>query len=180
MRAVIQKVLSANVTVDGSVISSIGRGFCVLIGVSRDDTSKDIDYIVRKILNLRLFDGDDGKRWMKSVTDKQFEILCVSQFTLYAVLKGNKPDFHQSMGSDQSEAFYHQFLTALKSKYKADFVKDGKFGAMMQVNIQNDGPVTITLDSGTQGQAGNGAKQESTADLKQAQTELAGQPATDS
>lgn len=151
MRVVIQRVTSANVSVDGSVISSIGRGLCVLVGVSRNDTAKEMEYMVRKILNLRIFDGDDGKRWMKSVVDKQYEILCVSQFTLYAVLKGNKPDFHQSMASEQSQAFYQQFLTALGSKYNPDLIKDGQFGAYMQVGIQNDGPVTITVDTASSG-----------------------------
>lgn len=151
MRAVVQRVTSASVSVDGSVISSIGRGLCVLVGISRNDTAKEMEYMVRKILNLRIFNDDDGKRWMKSVTDKQFEILCVSQFTLYAVLKGNKPDFHQAMASEQSQAFYQQFLMALRSKYNPELIKEGQFGGYTQVGIQNDGPVTITLDTGLLG-----------------------------
>jgi len=147
MKAVIQRVISASVSVDGSVVSSIGRGICVLIGLSRDDTDKEIEYIVRKILNVRLFDGDDDKRWCKSVMDKQFSVLCVSQFTLYGVLKGNKPDFHFAMANEQSREFYVRFLERLRASYKPDLVHDGQFGAYMQVSIENDGPVTISLDS---------------------------------
>ncbi|XP_070577281.1 uncharacterized protein [Ptychodera flava] len=103
--------------------------------------------MVRKILNLRVFEDENQKRWMKSVKDKNYEILCVSQFTLCCTLKGNKPDYHLAMGGDESQAFYEKFLAALKKEYKPDLIKDGKFGAYMQVHIQNDGPVTIQLDS---------------------------------
>ncbi|XP_029208363.2 D-aminoacyl-tRNA deacylase-like [Acropora millepora] len=146
MRAIVQRVTTASVSVDGEVISSIGKGLCVLLGISKNDTPKEIDYMVKKILNLRVFD-DDGSRWKKSVVDKNFEILCVSQFTLQAVLKGTKPDFHLAMGGDQSESFYQDFLQNLRSAYKEDAIKDGKFGAYMQVHIQNDGPVTISLET---------------------------------
>jgi D-aminoacyl-tRNA deacylase len=148
MRAVVQRVVNASVCVDGNLISSIGRGVCVLIGICRDDTSKDADYIVRKILNLRLFDDETtGKGWSKSVTNRTFEILCISQFTLHAVLKGNKLDFHHSMAADQSQQFYEQFIEKLRKAYRPDLIKDGQFGAYMNVSINNDGPVTITLDS---------------------------------
>ncbi|GAB6022355.1 D-tyrosyl-tRNA(Tyr) deacylase [Chamberlinius hualienensis] len=147
MKAVIQRVLSASVSVDNEVISSIGRGICVLIGISRHDSVKDVEYIIRKLINLRIFEDENGKRWSKSVKDLKYEILSVSQFTLHAVLKGNKPDFHLSMAPDLSETFYKDFLEKLKMAYKPELVKDGKFGAFMQVNITNDGPVTIELDS---------------------------------
>lgn len=146
MRAIVQRVTQASVSVDGEVISSIGKGLCVLLGISKYDTPKDIEYMVRKILNLRVFDEND-QRWKKSVVDKNFEVLCVSQFTLQAVLKGNKPDYHLAMGGEQSKAFYGDFLQAMKSAYKPDAIKDGKFGAYMQVHIQNDGPVTISLET---------------------------------
>lgn len=146
MRAIVQRVTQASVSVDGEVISSIGKGLCVLLGISKYDTPKDIEYMVRKILNLRVFDEND-QRWEKSVVDKNFEVLCVSQFTLQAVLKGNKPDYHLAMGGEQSKAFYGDFLQAMKSAYKPDAIKDGKFGAYMQVQIQNDGPVTISLET---------------------------------
>ncbi|XP_068688715.1 D-aminoacyl-tRNA deacylase-like [Montipora foliosa] len=146
MRAIVQRVTTASVSVDGEVISCIGKGLCVLLGISKYDTSKEIEYMVRKILNLRVFD-DDGQRWKKSVVDKNLEILCVSQFTLQAVLKGNKPDYHLAMGGEQSENFYQDFLQHLRSAYRADAIQDGKFGAYMQVHIQNDGPVTISLET---------------------------------
>lgn len=93
-----------------------------------------------------MFD-DDGQRWKKSVVDKNLEVLCVSQFTLQAVLKGNKPDYHLAMGGEQSETFYQDFLNHMRTVYRTDAIKDGKFGAYMQVHIQNDGPVTISLES---------------------------------
>ncbi|RWS20251.1 D-tyrosyl-tRNA(Tyr) deacylase 1-like protein [Leptotrombidium deliense] len=147
MKAVVQRVSSASVVVNGNVISSINKGICVLIGISRRDTQQDADYIIRKLLNLRLFENANGKRWDLSVKEKQFEILCVSQFTLYSVLKGNKLDFHNAMNPLESQQFYETFLENLKKSYDPQLVKDGKFGEYMQVDIKNDGPVTITLDS---------------------------------
>jgi len=152
MRAVVQRVMNASVSVDGAVISSLARGLLVLVGVARDDTEREMDYIVRKVLNIRLFEGEEGRRWSKSVVDLQLPLLCVSQFTLYAVLKGNKPDYHQTMAGDQSRDFYQLFLTRLRQSHKSDLVKDGQFGALMQVSLQNDGPVTITLESADMGQ----------------------------
>ncbi|XP_078412701.1 D-aminoacyl-tRNA deacylase 1 isoform X1 [Cetorhinus maximus] len=149
MKAIIQRVAKASVTVGEEQISSIGRGICVLLGISVEDTQKDMEYMVRKILNLRLFEDENGKHWCKSVMDKQYEILLVSQFTLQCILKGNKPDFHLAMGAEQSETFYNGLLQHIRKAYKPELVKDGKFGAYMQVHIQNDGPVTIELESPT-------------------------------
>uniref|UniRef100_A0A1B6FX88 D-aminoacyl-tRNA deacylase n=1 Tax=Cuerna arida TaxID=1464854 RepID=A0A1B6FX88_9HEMI len=146
MRAVIQRVTSASVTVDGEIISSIGKGLCILIGISRDDTQKDIDYLVKKILNLRLF-GNDDRKWTASVVDQAGEVLCLSQITLYHSLKGNRLDFHHAMAPQQSQQFYQQFLTTLRQQYIPEKVKEGKFGAELVVNINNDGPVTICLES---------------------------------
>ncbi|XP_020842337.1 D-aminoacyl-tRNA deacylase 1 isoform X3 [Phascolarctos cinereus] len=128
-------------------ISSIGRGICVLLGISMEDTQKELEHMVRKILNLRVFEDESGKHWSKSVMDKQYEVLCVSQFTLQCILKGNKPDYHMAMPTEQAEIFYNNFLEQLRKAYKPEFIKDGKFGAYMQVHIQNDGPVTIELES---------------------------------
>ncbi|KAF9917781.1 D-tyrosyl-tRNA(Tyr) deacylase [Lobosporangium transversale] len=145
-------------------ISSIKQGICVLVGLSVDDTSADIDFMVRKLLNVRVFDSNMNalagattslqdesaapKMWAKSVVDIEGEILCVSQFTLYGqVVKGSKPDFHMSMKSETSKQMYHDFLDRLRKAYKAERIKDGEFGAMMLVNIANDGPVTLELDS---------------------------------
>lgn len=153
MRVVIQRVAKASVSVSDELVSSIQNGLCVLVGISRDDTEKDMDFMVRKLLNIRLFEApNDGEtasnnKWMKSVVDRDMEILCISQFTLQSTLKGTKPDFHLAMGGEQSHAFYDTFLERLRKAYKPEKVKDGRFGAYMQVNIQNDGPVTILIDS---------------------------------
>jgi len=146
MKSVIQKVLRASVSVSGEKISSIEKGLCILVGISRSDTVEDIDYMVKKILNTRIFE-DGEKRWQKSVKDLGLEILCVSQFTLYHELKGNKLDFHNAMSADMSKDCYDEFIEKLRKEYKPDLVKDGVFGALMQVDIQNDGPVTIVIDS---------------------------------
>lgn len=147
MKAIIQRVTQASVTVGEETVSSIGRGLCVLLGISIDDTQKDADYIVRKILNLRLFEDENGKAWTKSVMEKEFEVLCVSQFTLQCILKGNKPDFHSAMPAELAQPFYSSILENMRSSYKPELIKDGQFGARMQVHIQNDGPVTIELTS---------------------------------
>ncbi|XP_011863689.1 PREDICTED: D-tyrosyl-tRNA(Tyr) deacylase 1-like isoform X4 [Vollenhovia emeryi] len=124
MKAVIQRVSKASVSVDGQVVSSIGNGLCVLIGIKRDDVAADVKYIVRKILNTKVFDDGKGKRWGASVADKKYEILCVSQFTLYHVLKGNKLDFHRAMPAQESEPFYMNFLAELRREYVPELVKD--------------------------------------------------------
>ncbi|XP_039967857.1 D-aminoacyl-tRNA deacylase isoform X2 [Bactrocera tryoni] len=150
MKAIIQRVSAAKVTGTHNgdeLISSIGRGLCVLVGITHSDTEKDVEYISRKLLALRLFEDTAGKRWQKSVKDEQLEILCVSQFTLYHRLKGNKPDFHLAMQGDAAQKLYNSFLKRLGKDYDGAKVKDGKFGAYMQVHIQNDGPVTVELES---------------------------------
>ncbi|XP_035737820.1 D-aminoacyl-tRNA deacylase 1-like isoform X2 [Vespa mandarinia] len=103
-------------------------------------------YRVRKILNTKVFENDK-KKWSASVMDKQYEILCISQFTLYHVLKGNKLDFHRAMPAQESEPFYKIFLNELGKNYKPELIKDGIFGAMMEVSIQNSGPVTLEIES---------------------------------
>ncbi|CAF1240025.1 unnamed protein product [Adineta steineri] len=148
MRAVIQRVLRASVRVGDDLISSIDRGLCVLIGIANDDEQTDIDYIVKKLLAIRLWSSIDGsKNWARNVVDSDYSLLCVSQFTLHATLKGTKPDFHLSMSGEQSKILYEKLLNQLKQSYKSDKIFDGQFGAMMNVNIENDGPVTIILDS---------------------------------
>ncbi|XP_037830495.1 D-aminoacyl-tRNA deacylase 1 isoform X1 [Kryptolebias marmoratus] len=147
MRAVVQRVTKASVTVGGEQVSSIGRGLCVLLGISAEDTQKDAEYMVRKVLNLRLFEDESGRAWSKSVMERDFEVLCVSQFTLQCVLKGNKPDFHLAMPAELAQPFYGSILENMRSAYKPEMIKDGEFGAFMQVHIQNDGPVTVDLTS---------------------------------
>lgn len=163
MKAIIQRVLSASVTVDGRQISAIGPGLLVLIGVGRDDTKADADYIARKLLNLKLWPAlptattstDTGsesqvqsvKPWARSVTDCQHSILLVSQFTLHCELKGNRPDFHSAMAPATAKEFYLFFVQSMKALYHSDRVLDGEFGADMTVALVNDGPVTIPLDT---------------------------------
>ncbi|KZT39214.1 hypothetical protein SISSUDRAFT_985138 [Sistotremastrum suecicum HHB10207 ss-3] len=148
MRAVIQKVASASVAVDGETISSIGKGLMVLVGIGVDDTVNDAETISNKILSLKIFEDSNGAMWKSSVKDIEGEILCVSQFTLLAsTVKGAKPDFHLAMGADKSREFYSSFLTRLGTLYHPERIKDGKFGAMMNVSLTNEGPVTFTIDS---------------------------------
>ncbi|KAL7748654.1 D-tyrosyl-tRNA(Tyr) deacylase [Sorochytrium milnesiophthora] len=155
MRAVLQRVQHASVAVDNEIISSIGRGVCVLVGIGQEDDETDVDYMVRKITNLRVFEAgsegpDAGAMWKQSVVDIDGEVLCVSQFTLFGQThKGNKPSFHQSRKADESRVLYESFMDKLRRSYKADKVKDGRFQAMMMVTIANDGPVTLQLDSRT-------------------------------
>eukprot|EP00026_Physarum_polycephalum_P015993 Phypoly_transcript_16813.p1 GENE.Phypoly_transcript_16813~~Phypoly_transcript_16813.p1 ORF type:complete len:153 (+),score=2.74 Phypoly_transcript_16813:368-826(+) len=148
MRCIIQRVLNASVTVDGNVVSKIGPGLLCLVGIGVDDKLEDKEYLCRKILNTRFFlNADTQKNWDKSVTQANYEVLCVSQFTLCHVMKGNKLDFHNAMPPDQAKTFYNDFLDMLRKKYNPELIKDGVFGAYMQVNLTNDGPVTIHLDS---------------------------------
>ncbi|KAG9185394.1 D-aminoacyl-tRNA deacylase [Alternaria panax] len=151
MRTVLQRVKSASVTVDGQLISSIGKGLLVLAAVSKDDTIKDIEAMASKILKAKLWD-DDSKhppgRWKCGVTDIQGEVLCVSQFTLLASMKkGNKPDFHQSANGEKAKTLYQAFYSKVGALYETDKVKDGVFAAMMDVALVNDGPVTIQIDT---------------------------------
>ncbi|KAF8680984.1 deacylase [Rhizoctonia solani] len=157
MRAVIQRVSSASVIVDSNVVSSISNGLMCLIGIGDesiqpehpDDTAKDSEYIVNKILNLKVFDDPEtGAMWKKSVKDIEGEILCVSQFTLMAkTIKGAKPDFHKAMTGELSRPFYASLLESMGRAYVPSRIKDGQFGAMMSVSLTNEGPVTLTIDS---------------------------------
>lgn len=149
--AVLQRVKSASVTVDGQLISSIGKGLLVLAAISKDDNEKDVEAMAAKILKAKLWDDeskDPPGRWKSSVSDIQGEVLCVSQFTLLASMKkGNKPDFHQSANGDKARTLYHAFFNKVKALYEPEKVKDGLFAAMMDVALVNDGPVTIQIDT---------------------------------
>ncbi|KAH8117088.1 D-tyrosyl-tRNA deacylase [Phellopilus nigrolimitatus] len=150
MRAVVQRVASASVMVENEVISKISRGLMILVGIGVDDTEADMQQIANKILSLRIFNDPShpSAMWKKSVKDINGEILCVSQFTLMAnTTKGNKPDFHRAMAGDQSRQMYASLLARLGVLYVPEKIKDGKFGAMMDVSLTNEGPVTFTLDS---------------------------------
>jgi len=146
MRALIQKVTEAQVAVDGKVVSKIASGLLVLLGISETDTREDLEFLCRKVLNVRLFDNEKtGKPWNWSVMSANKEVLIVSQFTLYAKLKGNKPDFHQAMNGERSEPMYEDFLALARRTHAPDKIKAGVFGAMMHVSLTNDGPVTIQI-----------------------------------
>lgn len=145
MRAVVQRVTSSSVTVDEKVIGSINEGFNVLIGICKDDTIEDLQYIKDKIINLRVF-HDENDKMNLSILDIKGEILAISQFTLYGdCRKGRRPNFMEAMVGEYAKALYDKFIEMLKeSKLK---VETGEFGAHMKVEINNDGPVTILLDS---------------------------------
>ncbi|KAG9509443.1 D-aminoacyl-tRNA deacylase 1 [Fragariocoptes setiger] len=155
MRAVVQRVLKGSVTAEGEVVGSIGHGICVLLGISRDDDHTDSDYVIRKLLTLKLFSDDPEKRWMKSVKEGDLEILVVSQFTLCHTFKGTKPDFHLSMSGDLSKPFFEEFVARLKKEYRAGKVQTGKFGCHMSIDICADGPVTLVIDSPAKKDAGD-------------------------
>eukprot|EP01086_Lenisia_limosa_P010739 TRINITY_DN35375_c0_g1_i1.p2 TRINITY_DN35375_c0_g1~~TRINITY_DN35375_c0_g1_i1.p2 ORF type:complete len:187 (-),score=37.22 TRINITY_DN35375_c0_g1_i1:17-577(-) len=126
----------------------IDQGIMVLVGIDRNDTWAHCEYIARKLLSCKLFNGPDGKPWRKNVKDSDFGILLVSQFTLYGTLsKGPKPDFHCAMGGDPAREMFDKFVAHIRSQYKEDKVQTGQFGAMMDVALVNDGPVTLMLES---------------------------------
>lgn len=119
----------------------------VLVGIGTDDTLADVEALTNKILNIRVFDANDTM-WKSSVKDIAGEVLCVSQFTLMAnTTKGNKPDFHRAMPSNASRELYATFLEKMRRLYVSDRIQDGQFGAMMNVSLTNEGPVTLTLDT---------------------------------
>ncbi|KAK8879539.1 D-tyrosyl-tRNA deacylase [Apiospora arundinis] len=149
MKAIIQRVLSASVTVDKEVVSSIGKGVLVFAAVAPGDTEKEADSLAAKVLKMKLWDDEAGGRWKKSVQDIEGEVLCVSQFTLLAqTKKGNKPDFHGAMGGDEAKRLYDYFFSKVQQTYSPERVKDGVFQAMMEVALVNDGPVTLELNAG--------------------------------
>ena len=118
------------------------------MGIERRDTKDDIEYLARKLVNLKLWSNESGKPWRKSAKDNGYGVLLVSQFTLHAVLKGNKPDFHMSMVPDQASTCFDEFVKRVEMEYgKKEAVETGIFGAKMEVDLVNDGPVTLILDS---------------------------------
>ena len=146
MRAVVQRVTRASVSVDGEVIGEIGRGLVVLVGIARDDTKVEAAYLVDKISNLRIFDDDEAKMNL-SVKDVNGGLLIVSQFTLYGdVRRGLRPSWIDAAPPEIAEPLYDFFVRQARSTVPE--VATGKFQAMMQVELINDGPVTILLDSG--------------------------------
>ncbi|KAK1956032.1 D-tyrosyl-tRNA deacylase [Colletotrichum eremochloae] len=147
MKAIVQRVLSASVAVDNEVISSIGKGILVLAAVAPGDTEKDAELLANKVLKLKMWDDDAGGRWKKTVQDIDGEVLCVSQFTLFAKIVKNKPDFRLSAPAEDAKKLYHYFLQKMQDNYAADKIRDGRFQAMMAVSSTNDGPVTFELNT---------------------------------
>jgi len=147
MRVVIQRVSKASVSINGQLKASIGEGLLLLIGIENADTlSEDIDFLVKKIVNLRIFADANGVM-NRSVLDINGEILCISQFTLHAsTKKGNRPSYIRSARPDYAVPIYHTFCTELEKALKKP-IQTGEFGANMQVELINDGPVTIMIDS---------------------------------
>lgn len=147
MKVVIQRVSEANVKVDGEIIGEISQGLMLLVGIQDDDEKQDVDWLVQKILNLRIFSDKEGKMNL-SVLDISGEILCISQFTLIAdYKKGNRPSFIKAAKPEKAIPLFNNFIEEIsKSNLK---VEQGIFGADMKVSLLNDGPVTIVMDSKT-------------------------------
>ncbi|MBE6253687.1 MAG: D-tyrosyl-tRNA(Tyr) deacylase [Bacteroidales bacterium] len=146
MRAVIQRVLSASVSIDGHIKSSIGAGLLVLLGVGHEDGKEDIDYLVKKISGLRIFNDEEGVM-NRSVLETGGKVIVVSQFTLMAsTRKGNRPSYIGAAGHELAIPLYEQFCQALSDAIGKP-VGTGEFGADMKVALVNDGPVTICMDS---------------------------------
>ena len=145
MRAVVQRVKSSKVEVDGKVIGSIKKGLNVLLGICKGDTKEDVVYLKDKIINLRIFQDEEGKM-NKSLIDVGGELLVISQFTLYGdCRKGRRPNFMDALGGEDAEELYDSFVQHCKAEGLK--VETGVFGAEMDVMIVNDGPVTVLLES---------------------------------
>lgn len=145
MKFVIQRVAEASVTVDGETIGSIGKGFLVLIGVGKDDTKAEADYLIKKMIGLRIFADSEGKTNL-ALKDVDGSLLLVSQFTLYAnCKKGNRPSFTDAGDPAKAEELYEYIIAECKKQVPV--VERGSFGADMKVSLINDGPFTIILDT---------------------------------
>lgn len=145
MRLVVQRSKEASVTVNGEVVGKISKGLVVLVGVTHDDTEEDAKYLADKVVNLRIFDDEDGKMNV-SLLDVQGEILSISQFTLYGdCRKGRRPNFMNAAKPDMANDLYEKFNEYVREKGVK--VETGLFGAMMEVSLINDGPVTLIVDS---------------------------------
>lgn len=144
MKVVIQRVTKSTVTVDNKIVGKIDKGLNVLVGFTDTDTISDLEYLKRKILNLRIFDDENGIM-NKSIKEINGKILLVSQFTLYAdTKKGNRPSYIKALNGEKAVVLYNQFIEMLSTEIE---VETGIFGANMQVEIENDGPITIIIDS---------------------------------
>ena len=145
MKFIIQRVSSANVKVDGQIVGDIRKGFLVLIGIGQDDSKEIADKLIKKMLGLRIFEDENGKTNL-SLSDVDGNLLLISQFTLYAdCKKGNRPSFVKAAGPDMAEELYDYIIAECKRSFQN--AQKGIFGADMKVELLNDGPFTIILDS---------------------------------
>lgn len=145
MRVILQRSGKASVTVEGEVTGSIERGYVLLVGITHDDTEQDADYIAKKVAGLRLWEDEEGKM-NRAIQEVDGAILSVSQFTLYGdVKKGRRPSFIEAARPDKAEPLWNYFNDALRTQGLV--VETGIFGAMMDVDLMNDGPVTIIIES---------------------------------
>jgi len=145
MRAVVQRAAKAKVTVEGLITGEIGRGLVILLGIGQDDNDRDIEYLADKIVNLRIFEDENDKMNI-SLKDIGGQLLVVSQFTLFGdCRKGKRPSYDKAARPEAAEALYERFVERCRSMGVK--TETGKFQAMMQVELQNDGPVTLLLDS---------------------------------
>ncbi len=145
MRAVLQRVSRASVKVEGETVGEIGHGLLVLLGVAKDDTAADAEWLVDKVVHLRIFDDEGGKMNL-SLKDVEGGLIVVSQFTLFAdTRRGRRPSFVDAAGAEDADRLYEHFVAA--SRREVAQVGTGRFRAMMDVELVNDGPVTIILDS---------------------------------
>jgi D-tyrosyl-tRNA(Tyr) deacylase len=146
MKVVVQRVTEASCTVDNQLVSKIQNGYLLLVGLTHDDTINELEYIAKKIANLRVFEDENGKL-NKSIKEMNYEILSISQFTLYGdASKGNRPSFTKAMRPEQAEPLYKKLTNILQETHNIP-TKEGVFGAYMDIKLTNDGPVTIILES---------------------------------
>ncbi|KAH8582359.1 D-Tyr-tRNatyr deacylase [Cryptosporidium sp. chipmunk genotype I] len=160
MKVVLQKVKSASVKVNGRIVSSIGPGLLLLVGIKTDDVDSNSDYFVRKCLSIRLWPDESNptssKPWKLSVKDKDLEILVVSQFTLYGHVKnGSKPDFHNAMNGKDALLIFNEMVEKFKRSHDPEKIKTGCFGEEMEVSLVNDGPVTLILENNSKNDTGS-------------------------
>ena len=146
MKIVVQRVNNASVKVDNKIVGTINKGHVVLLGIKNTDTHKDVDYLVKKLINLRVF-NDDKDKMNLSLVDVQGELLIISQFTLYGDCKksGNRPSFTEAANAEIARPLYEYFINECKKQIP--IVQTGIFGADMKVSLENDGPVTIIIES---------------------------------
>ena len=146
MKVVVQRVKEASCTVDNKIISSIKNGYLLLVGLTQGDTIKEVEYLAKKIANLRVFEDESGKL-NKSILDMKYQILSISQFTLYGnTSKGNRPSFTKALEPTKANELYIELTNILNNTYNIKTL-NGAFGKMMDIALINDGPVTIIIES---------------------------------